>query len=265
MKQLPWPWAHTLWHKGRRLFLLLAGILVFWMIVMLSTSHLLGFQGPTKPHLANTALAFSMGALTPPGTDVDPTMLIGQPQLFDARPCVADPTDTHCTGVYPAIPPHIDMALATSQGAGACFDRNSVPLSEPQDTIPNVGQLQLWYYPLCQSYAAQFILALPASQVSTIRVSVNQESTNGFLQWVQRFNQLPPPIQATQTSQPQPFEQLLASEQQFYERNGLFSPLLYSPSNSANAEVSLTLVDGTGYLIDTNFYMGTTKTDNFVQ
>src|SRR5690242_9921034 len=102
MKQLLWLWIQTLRQKGRQLLIILASMLLFWMILMLSMARVLVFQEPTKEHLAHASSAFSHVVPLPPGAAVDPTPLIGQPHVFDARPCVANPTERSLSGHFAA-------------------------------------------------------------------------------------------------------------------------------------------------------------------
>lgn len=186
--------------------------------------------------------------------DIDPTMLIANPQLFDSRPCVMQPTSAHCDGIYPSVPPHIAAAFAQRLGAGACFDQTSTIVeTTPIDTRASIGVIQLWYFPLCQSWSTQVLLTIPANQIQDVSVEVDQEDMNSFWQWWNSLNQLPPPIAASQRSSPQPFGQLSVAEQHFYLTAGIYSPLLYSVGAPVAGNIRLDLTNGVSYNLSTSW------------
>ncbi|MGH2510339.1 MAG: hypothetical protein ACRDHZ_23435 [Ktedonobacteraceae bacterium] len=186
--------------------------------------------------------------------DVDPTFLIANPQAFDSRPCVMQSNSANCDGIYPSVPPHIAIVFAHRLGAGACFDQTSTIVEmAPIDTQADIGVIQLWYFPRCQSWSTQVLFHIPVSQIQQVSVEVDQEDMNGFWQWWNSWNQLPPPIAVRQISKLQPFNQLSAAEQHFYMVAGLFSPLLYSVGTPTASNIRLNLTNGVGYNLSTSW------------
>lgn len=192
-----------------------------------------------------------------PGADVNPTTLIANPGSFDARPCVAQPNANNCNGIYPSFPPHIDVALANTMGASACFDKKTASVEYlPLDPNANIATIQLWHFSTCNSWSSQILFAIPASQIKDVSVEVDEETTNGFIQWWDNINQLPPTVVASEISTPQPFAQLSPGEQNFYLNNGIFSPLLYSTGAPIAAKIRLDLTTGVSYNYQTPFTAG---------
>lgn len=185
---------------------------------------------------------------------VDPTNLIGTPQLFDSRPCVAHPSAATCNGVYPSFPPHIDIAFANRMGASACFDKKSTNAEYlPLYPNANIATVILWHFPKCNTWSTQLIFTVPAKQIQDTTVEVYQENTNGFIQWWNSVNQLLPPVSSWESSAPQPFNQLAQGEQDFYLTYGVFSPMLYSVEAPIASEVRLDLTNDTHYDYETPF------------
>lgn len=262
----------TMWQTLRMRLQLLRWPMIFLAVLAISVAASVPVLAVSmastrqQPHATPALTLLALNQALPPNrvqvndapanpADVDPTLLIATPQLFDSRPCVMQPKSANCDGIYPSVPPHIALALAQQLGAGACFDQTSTIVeTTPIDTQAIVGVVQLWYFPRCQSWSTQVLLSIPASQIQDVSVEVDQEDTNGFWQWWNSLNQLPPPIAARQRSSPQPFNQLSSAEQHFYLTAGIFSPLLYSVGVPIAGNIRLDLTNGVRYDLSTSWH-----------
>jgi hypothetical protein len=76
---------------------------------------------------------------------------------WDSRPCAASPGPLTCDGRLPLAPGDMEI-FAHPQGDGACFDKYSVSVTQnvvATGTSVILGKLSLWWFPRCQSHAAQ--------------------------------------------------------------------------------------------------------------
>jgi hypothetical protein len=81
---------------------------------------------------------------------------------WDSRPCAAAPGPLTCDGRL-ALAPEDMQNFAHPQGSGACFDKDSVRVTQnivATGTSPTeiLGKLSLWWFPRCQSHAAEIYL-----------------------------------------------------------------------------------------------------------
>ena len=175
---------------------------------------------------------------------LDPNLLV-DPANYDTRPCAAHPSAAICNGRYPVTPPHVPPTQAVGQGAGACIDSASRLVEDQSLTDGNgavVGDLQLRWLPTCRSYYGYVSFTFPRSQVSRISIWIQSESYG----WFQRISLLPP--QANQVEQTGPVTGSALFDQ------GLYSPLLYAPSDNVSAHIDIELANGTTFGNGTSAY-----------
>ena len=196
-------------------------------------------------YAASTLSMAANGAQASQG--LDPTKLIADPASFDTRPCAANPSPDACNGKYPVSPPHVSPSFGVQIGAGACID-DSHKIVENQvisDTTGNaVGTLQFWWLGRCRSYFGSVSFSFPLSQVQSVSILVQTETSNGFLQWFDNVSQLPPLV--TSSEQTGPISgSTLATDVKLGQQ--LYSPLIYSPSDPVSAHIDIELNGGISY------------------
>jgi len=196
-------------------------------------------------YAASTLSMAANGAQASQG--LDPTKLIADPASFDTRPCAANPSPDTCNGKYPVSPPHVTPSFGVQIGAGACID-DSHKIVENQvisDTTGNaVGTLQFWWLGRCRSYFGSVSFSFPLSQVQSVSILVQTETSNGFLQWFDNVSQLPPLVTGSEQTGPISGS-TLATDVKLGQQ--LYSPLLYSPSDPVSAHIDIELSGGISY------------------
>jgi hypothetical protein len=205
---------------------------------------LIVFTAPIAIHThtadAPSRFALSANAATQ-SQELDPNRL-EDPAAYDTRPCVQQPSDANCSGKYPVTPPHVSPTVGVKNGAGACIDQTSKVLENQPITDGNgntVGTLQLWWSARCSSYFSVLSLSISPSQVSSAEVWVQEESSNGFVQWFDSFSNLPPTVTAQQATGPVAGTDLTNED--------LYSPLIFVPSAPTSAHIALQLTDGRAF------------------
>jgi len=190
-------------------------------------------------YAASTLSMAANGAQASQG--LDPTKLIADPASFDTRPCAANPSPDTCNGKYPVSPPHVSPSFGVQIGAGACID-DSHKIVENQvisDTTGNaVGTLQFWWLGRCRSYFGSVSFSFPLSQVQSVSILVQTETSNGFLQWFDNVSQLPPLVTGSEQTGPISGSTLTTDVKLGQQ---LYSPLLYSPSDPVSAHIDIEL------------------------
>ncbi len=88
-----------------------------------------------------------------------PTPTIPALGPWDSRPCAASPGPLTCDGRL-VVAPWDMQNFAHPQGSGACFDRDSISVTQNivatgSKTNEVLGKLSLWWFPRCQSHAAE--------------------------------------------------------------------------------------------------------------
>ena len=208
-------------------------------------------------YAASTLSMAANGAQASQG--LDPTKLIADPASFDTRPCAANPSPDTCNGKYPVSPPHVSPSFGVQIGAGACID-DSHKIVENQvisDTTGNaVGTLQFWWLGRCRSYFGSVSFSFPLSQVQSVSILVQTETSNGFLQWFDNVSQLPPLVTGSEQTGPISGS-TLATDVKLGQQ--LYSPLIYSPSDPVSAHIDIELSGGISYANYTASYAGGVK------
>jgi hypothetical protein len=196
-------------------------------------------------YAASTLSMAANGAQASQG--LDPTKLIADPASFDTRPCAANPSLDTCNGKYPVSPPHVSPSFGVQIGAGACID-DSHKIVENQvisDTTGNaVGTLQFWWLGRCRSYFGSVSFSFPLSQVQSVSILVQTETSNGFLQWFDNVSQLPPLVTGSEQTGPISGS-TLATDVKLGQQ--LYSPLIYIPSDPVSAHIDIELNGGISY------------------
>jgi len=208
-------------------------------------------------YAASTLSMAANGAQASQG--LNPTKLIADPASFDTRPCAANPSPDTCNGKYPVSPPHVYPSYGVQIGAAACID-DSHKIVENQvisDTTGNaVGTLQFWWLGRCRSYFGSVSFSFPLSQVQSVSILVQTETSNGFLQWFDNVSQLPPLVTGSEQTGPISGS-TLATDVKLGQQ--LYSPLIYSPSDPVSAHIDIELSGGISYANYTASYAGGVK------
>jgi hypothetical protein len=98
-------------------------------------------------------------AQSPPLRAASPSLVVPMLGAWDSKPCADAPGPLTCDGRLVLAPPDMQI-FAHPQGDGACFDKYSVSVTQnivPTGASPNevLGKLSLWWFPRCQSHAAE--------------------------------------------------------------------------------------------------------------
>jgi len=224
-------------HISRMRLIALVTLCCSLLLILLTASF-----AAIHTHQAGALPRFALSANTATQSQgLDPNRL-EDPAAYDTRPCVQQPSDANCSGRYPVTPPHVSPTLGVQNGAGACIDQTSRVLENQLITDGNgntVGTLQLWWSARCSSYFSVLSLSVSPSQVGSAEVWVQEESSNGFVQWFDSISNLPPTVTAQQATGPVTGTDLTNED--------LYSPLIFVPSAPTSAHIALQLTDGRAF------------------
>jgi hypothetical protein len=101
---------------------------------------------------------------------------------WDSRPCAASPGPLTCDGRL-VLAPEDMQNFAHPQGSGACFDKDTVSVTQnimatSTKTNKILGKLSLWWFPRCQSHAAEiFLLGDDGSARLSVELHVRHPGT----------------------------------------------------------------------------------------
>jgi hypothetical protein len=195
--------------------------------------HALGRSSPSALSSAANGTEQAQG--------LNPNML-EDPATYNARPCLANPSDATCSGIYPVTPQHVSAQLGVPNGAGACIDKHS-KIAENQvitnTSGKNVGNLRIFWLPTCQAYFGTVSFSFPLSQVTQASIWVQTESNSNFVQWFEQASGLAPAVHHFQQTGPVTGADLTQQE--------LYSPLIWAQGDPTSVYIDIQLADGEEY------------------
>lgn len=236
--------THSNRHRGPWLRpAILCSVLCCLLLVAALSLLALHIQGSGAPSVLASAANGTEQA-----QGLDPNML-EDPVTYNARPCLANPSDATCSGIYPVTPPHVSPRLAVQNGAGACIDKKST-IPENQvitDTSGNaVGNLQIFWLASCQAYFGTVSFSFPLNQVAQASIWVQTESDSNFVQWFQAFTGLAPAVHHFQQTGPVAGANLTQQE--------LYTPLIWAPGAPTSVYIDIQLANNSEFANTTASY-----------